>query len=119
MVLREGGSTNLQYEPPSNISYLAVPNLKTSEMCLNPEPNLQTHTNVKVDKVNNFAPCIFDIDIEKGKAEIATLTGESMANLKPDDSLAVCLFILVYIVHDFFKVLEMLVDRSCFIFSLM
>ncbi|KAI3462070.1 hypothetical protein Pfo_018733 [Paulownia fortunei] len=88
VVLTEGETTNLQYVPPSNISYLEVPNLMKSQMCLNSEPNLQNHTNLEVDKVNNYAPCILDVDIEKGKAEIPKFNEESVANLKSDDSLA-------------------------------
>ncbi|XP_012853527.1 PREDICTED: uncharacterized protein LOC105973069 [Erythranthe guttata] len=88
VVLHDGGSTNLQYESPSNITYLAVPNLVKTEMCLNAEPNLQNHTTLEVDKVSNCVPCFLDVDIEKGKAEIAMPNEESTANSKSDDSLA-------------------------------
>lgn len=105
MGLTDGGTTNLQYEPPSNVSYLEVPNLMKSEMCLNAEPDLHNHTNLEVDKLNNYAPCILDVDIEKGKAEILKFSDESVANLKSDDSLVVCLYIPVAYAFFLFKVL--------------
>ncbi|KAG8373370.1 hypothetical protein BUALT_Bualt11G0017200 [Buddleja alternifolia] len=87
VVLADGDFINHQYELPSNISNVEVPNMMKSEMCLNSEPNLLNHTNLKMDKVNNNAPCILDVDIEKGTAEISKSNEEFVANLKSDDSL--------------------------------
>ncbi|KAK6118382.1 hypothetical protein DH2020_047799 [Rehmannia glutinosa] len=88
VVLPDVGATSMQYEPPSNTSSLEVPNLMKSQMCLNSDPILQNHTKLEVDKVNNYAPCILDVDIEKGQAELSKCNEESLANLKSDDSLA-------------------------------
>ncbi|PIN11873.1 hypothetical protein CDL12_15511 [Handroanthus impetiginosus] len=88
LVLPDGRNPNLQCEPPLNIGYVEVPNLMKSKMCLDFEPNLQNGTNLKVDKSNNYAPCVLDVDIEKGKAESPKVNEESVANLKSDDSIA-------------------------------
>lgn len=107
MVLPDKGTPNLQNELPLNISYVEVPTLVKSEMCLNSEPDLQNQINIKVDKLNNYAPSVLDVDIEKGKAEIPMCNEESGVILKSDDSVAVCLYILINVLC-LFNVLEML-----------
>ncbi|XP_011097573.1 uncharacterized protein LOC105176460 isoform X2 [Sesamum indicum] len=88
VVLPDKGTPNLQNELPLNISYVEVPTLVKSEMCLNSEPDLQNQINIKVDKLNNYAPSVLDVDIEKGKAEIPMCNEESGVILKSDDSVA-------------------------------
>ncbi|KAK4411673.1 hypothetical protein Sango_0240300 [Sesamum angolense] len=88
VVLPDRGTPNLQNELPLNIRYVEIPNLVKSEMCLNSEPDLQNQINLKVDKLNNYAPCLLDVDIEKGKAEIPKSNEESAVILKSDDSVA-------------------------------
>ncbi|KAI3451154.1 hypothetical protein Pfo_007819 [Paulownia fortunei] len=88
MGLQDGGAANPQYEPVPNVCHVEVPNVMENEMCLNSEPNLLIHTNLKMDKVNNYSPCNLNVDIEKGKAEIPKSTEDSIGYLKPDDSLA-------------------------------
>ncbi|KAL0396569.1 UNVERIFIED_CONTAM: hypothetical protein Scaly_0105300 [Sesamum calycinum] len=88
VVLPDRGTPNLQNELPLNISYVEIPNFVKSEMCLNSEPDLQNQINLKVDKLNNYAPCVLDVDIEKGKAEIPKSNEESAVILKSDDSVA-------------------------------
>lgn len=83
-------TTNVQSEPPSNISDLEVPNLMKSEACVNSEPILHNHY-LEVDKVNNLAQCIFDVDIEEGKKENLKFSDDGVTNLKSDGSLTVCL----------------------------
>ncbi|KAL8475101.1 hypothetical protein ACS0TY_031507 [Phlomoides rotata] len=80
-------TTNMQSEPPLNISYLEVPSLMKSETCLNSVSNLHNHS-LEVDEVHNLATCVVDVDIEKGKGEILKFSDDCVANLKSDDSLA-------------------------------
>ncbi|KAH6808157.1 hypothetical protein C2S51_029265 [Perilla frutescens var. frutescens] len=87
VVLNDGGTTEPQYEPPSNINYTEVPIVMQSQMFLNSKPGLHNHTNLEVDKVNNYAPCVLDVDIEKGKAENLKSNDKAVANLMSDDSL--------------------------------
>ncbi|XP_051117792.1 uncharacterized protein LOC127242332 isoform X2 [Andrographis paniculata] len=68
------------------IRHPCEPGLMKGESCLNSEPNIPAHTNLKVDKANNYA-CILDINAEKGKAEISKSIEESATCLKSDDSL--------------------------------
>lgn len=66
-----------------------------SQTFLNSKPGLHNHTNLEVDKVNNYVPCALDADIEKGMAESLNSNDEVVANLKSDDSLPVCLYVPV------------------------
>lgn len=77
----------MQSEP----RYLEVCSLMKSDRCLNSEPNLHHH-DLEVDKVNNLEPCVLDVDIENGERKILKFS-DDCANLKSDDSLAVCLYI--------------------------
>ncbi|PIN26770.1 hypothetical protein CDL12_00489 [Handroanthus impetiginosus] len=86
VVLPDGGATNPQYEPVPNACHMEVPNMVKKEMSLNPDPNLLSHTNMKMDKVNNHAPCNLDVDIEEGKAGNPKSTEESICYAKSDDS---------------------------------
>ncbi|GFP84838.1 hypothetical protein PHJA_000627600 [Phtheirospermum japonicum] len=85
VVLPDGGATNMPYKPTSNISSLEVPKLMKS---VNSEPILQNQTKLEADKMNNYAPCILDVDIEKGKAELTKFNEEPVANLKSGDTSA-------------------------------
>lgn len=86
--LNDGGTTDQQYEPSSNINYSEVPKVMQSQMFLNSKPGLYNHTtNLEVDKVNNYVPCSLDVDIEKGMAESLNSNDEVVASLKSDDSL--------------------------------
>lgn len=66
-----------------------------SQLFLNSKPGLHNHTNLQVDEVNNYAPCVLDIDIEKGMAESIKSDDKTVGNLKSDDSLPVRLFVPV------------------------
>lgn len=85
--LNDGGTTDQQYEPSSNINYSEVSKVMQSQTFLNSKPGLHNHTNLEVDKVNNYVPCALDADIEKGMAESLNSNDEVVANLKSDDSL--------------------------------
>lgn len=66
-----------------------------SQMFINSKPGLHNHANLEVDKLNNYAPCILDVDIEKGQAESLKSNDEAVANLKSDETLPVCLYVPV------------------------
>ncbi|KAL3622075.1 hypothetical protein CASFOL_034271 [Castilleja foliolosa] len=86
VVLPDDVATNMKYEPASNISSLDVLKLIKS---INSEPILQNQTKLEEDdEVNNYASCILDVDIEKGKTEFSKFNEEPVANLKSDNTLA-------------------------------
>ncbi|KAL6526432.1 hypothetical protein OROHE_015441 [Orobanche hederae] len=91
VVLPDGGVANTQYELPAKLSSLEVPKFMKSQTCLNSEPSLQSHTKLEVDTVNSHAPCILDVDIEKGKAESIKFNEDCVANSKSGGSLAITL----------------------------
>lgn len=95
MVLSDPGTTDQQYEPSSNINYSEVPKVLQSQVFLNAKPGLLNLTDLEVDKVNNYAPCILDVDIEIGKAESLKSNDGAVANSKCDDSSPVCLYVSV------------------------
>ncbi|KAL2551379.1 hypothetical protein Fot_04998 [Forsythia ovata] len=86
--LPDGGTSNPQFEPGLNVvSHVESLNTIKSETHFNAESDLQSDTNLKMDDVNNYAPCILDVDIEKGMAHNPKTNDESVGNLKTDDSL--------------------------------
>ncbi|XP_057807103.1 uncharacterized protein LOC131021829 isoform X1 [Salvia miltiorrhiza] len=87
VVLNDEGPTDQQYEPSSNINYSEVPKVMQSQLFLNSKPGLHNHTNLEVDDVNDYAPCVLDVDIEKGMAESLKSNVETVATLTSDDSL--------------------------------
>ncbi|KAL8476176.1 hypothetical protein ACS0TY_028731 [Phlomoides rotata] len=87
-VLPDVEATNPQDEPTSSVYFVGAPDLKKNEMFVNSETNLLYQTNLMMDKLDDFAPCNLDVDIEKGKAEIPKSSEECVAYLKSDDSLA-------------------------------
>ncbi|XP_042042272.1 uncharacterized protein LOC121787564 isoform X1 [Salvia splendens] len=87
VVLNDGGSTDQQYEPSSKINFSEAPKVMQSQLFLNSKPGLHNHTNLQLDEVNNYAPCVLDIDIEKGMAESLKSDDKTVGNLKSDDSL--------------------------------
>lgn len=89
VVLPDGGATNPQYEREPTVCHVEVPDLMENELCLNSETNLLNQTNLMIDKVDNYALCNLNVDIEKGRAEIPICSEESIGYLKSDDSLAV------------------------------
>lgn len=95
MVLNDRGTTDQQYEPSSNIIYSEVPKVMQSQMFLTSNPGSLNLTDLEVDKVNNYVPCILDVDIEIGKAESLKSNDGAVANSKSDDSSPVCLYVSV------------------------
>lgn len=82
-------ATNMQYEPVPNVCYVKFPSPMENEMYLDVEPHLLNSNDLKSDKVNKYALCHLDVDIEKGKADIPEFSEESIGHLKSDHSLAV------------------------------
>ncbi|KAL3835000.1 hypothetical protein ACJIZ3_009736 [Penstemon smallii] len=70
------------------ISHGQVPDTMKSEARLSSEPKWQNISSLKMDNPSNYVPCVLDVDIEKGKAEIIKSKEDSAGNLKSDDPLA-------------------------------
>ncbi|KAL1568051.1 hypothetical protein AAHA92_03458 [Salvia divinorum] len=87
VVLNNGDSTDQQYEPSSKINVSEEPKVMQSQLFLNSKPGLHNHANLEVDEENNYAPCVLDIDIEKGMTESLKSNDKTVGNLKSDDSL--------------------------------
>ncbi|KAG8383527.1 hypothetical protein BUALT_Bualt04G0022800 [Buddleja alternifolia] len=88
VVLPNGGATNPQYEPVPNVIHVEVRNLIKNKICLNSESNLLSYGDLKMGKVNKYAPSILDVDIEQGNTETPKATEETISNSNSDDSLA-------------------------------
>ncbi|CAI9753167.1 unnamed protein product [Fraxinus pennsylvanica] len=88
VVLPDGGTAKPENDSQLNIvRHMEAFNMMKSVVCLTTESNLE-NANLKMDKANNPAPCILDVDIEKGKSENTNLNDESVELLKTNDSFA-------------------------------
>ncbi|KAL8472115.1 hypothetical protein ACS0TY_029368 [Phlomoides rotata] len=102
-VLPDVEATNPQDEPTSSVYFVGAPDLKKNEMFVNSETNLMYQTKLMMDKLDDFAPCNLDVDIEKGKAEIPKSSEECVAYLKSDDSLARALQKVIWLTGKFMQ----------------
>ncbi|CAI9758230.1 unnamed protein product [Fraxinus pennsylvanica] len=88
VVLPGGGTAKPEYELQLNIvRRMEDFNTMKSDVCLATESNLE-NANLKMDKANNCAPCILDVDIEKGKSENPNPNDDSVDHLKTNDCFA-------------------------------
>lgn len=88
-VLPGGGTAKPEYESQLNIvRRMEDFNMMKSDVCLTTESNLE-NAKLKMDKPNSYAPCILDVDIEKGKSENTNPNDESVEHLKTNDCFAV------------------------------
>ncbi|KAL2521545.1 hypothetical protein Fot_25561 [Forsythia ovata] len=88
VVLPDGGTARPEYESQLNVvRCMEAFNTLKSVVCVPTESNLE-NANLKMDKANNYAPCILDVDIEKGKSENPNPSDESVEHLKTNDSFA-------------------------------
>lgn len=88
-VLPGGGTAKPEYESQLNIvRRMEDFNMMKSDVCFTTESNLE-NAQLKMDKPNSYAPCILDVDIEKGKSENTNPNDESVEHLKTNDCFAV------------------------------
>ncbi|CAA3011804.1 Hypothetical predicted protein [Olea europaea subsp. europaea] len=88
-VLPGGGTAKPEYESQLNIvRRMEDFNMMKSDVCLTTESNLE-NAKLKMDKPNSYAPCILDVDIEKGKSENTNPNDESVEHLKTNDCFAI------------------------------
>lgn len=90
-MLHKEATVNPQCEPQLEfVNCAEVSNMMKTEISLNGGSNLLNHNNLKMDKANSSAPCVLNVDIEKGRpeSEKSKSINESAVNLKHDDSLA-------------------------------
>ncbi|XP_057783818.1 uncharacterized protein LOC131001435 isoform X2 [Salvia miltiorrhiza] len=91
VVFPNGATINPQCESVKAVGLVEVPDLLEKETSLNSETNLLNRTYQMLDRVDNYAPCNLNVDIEKGMPEIPKSSEESIGCLKSDDSLSTVL----------------------------